>query len=79
MTTEQIAAIRSEEAELKAFDKRQQEERTAYREKHWLDRLKPLTDGCDHIYPWGDPAVVSDFSSSDLIGRCAICHKGANR
>jgi hypothetical protein len=76
MTTEQIQAIRSAEAELRAFDKHQELERNAYHETLWKEKLQPLTKDCDHTYPWGDSAVVSDFSSSDTMGRCYICHKG---
>ena len=73
MTQEQIVAIRAAQTEIAAYVKEQEEKLRIYREKHWDEVLKPLTRCCDHTYPWGDTAVVYDYSMSGNYGTCKIC------
>jgi ferredoxin-like protein FixX len=73
VTTEQIEAIRAAQAELRDFEKKHEEIVRTYREKHWKETLQPLVRVCDHQYPWGDSAIVHDYSIPGNCGTCSIC------
>ena len=69
MTQEQIELIRAAQKKSSELEKEQSAAHDAWE----AENLDPLVKACDHKYPWGESAMLSDYSASSSY--CRICGK----
>lgn len=67
MKQEEIEAIRTAQKRREEFINQQKEDLNVWVSKN----IDPLLKSCDHTYPWGEEAIVRDFSCNYIS--CRIC------